>query len=86
MVQMHHPVGCCSPQSATTGDKYEQLFQLMESKSQVTFHESNKDTTTQRIHHGLVFDMEVVLRQEVHTNQLGFSSQSTPKFQGIAKG
>lgn len=36
--------------------------------------------------HGLVFDVEPLFRQAVHTTQLGFANQSSTKFQGIAKG
>lgn len=36
--------------------------------------------------HGLVFDVEPSFRQAVHATQLGFASQTTTKFQGIAKG
>lgn len=36
--------------------------------------------------HGLVVDVEPSFRQAVHATQLGFASQSTTKFQGIARG
>lgn len=36
--------------------------------------------------HGFVSDVEPSFRQAVYTTELGFSGQSTTKFQGIAKG
>lgn len=50
------------------------------------FMSSTKSPRPDEFLHGLVVDVEPSFRQAVHANQLGFASQSTTKFQGIAKG